>query len=92
MLGRGSPTLLEMEKYYYEEEVQPYQKIVKHNFMGENMLKSHKYMKNESWNNSYYSGTQRAFIEFQGPALVDKITCSVDPLCLMYIILLFVYY
>ena len=34
-------------------------------FLGENISKFRKYLKNESWHNIYYSGTQKAFTEFQ---------------------------
>ena len=39
---------------------------IKRNFVGGNISKFRKYLKNESWHNIYYSGTHKAFIEFQG--------------------------
>ena len=39
---------------------------IKRNFCRKNISKFRKYLKNESWDNIYYSGTQKAFTEFQG--------------------------
>ena len=38
---------------------------IKRNFCKRNISKFCKFLKNELWNNIYYSGTQEAFIEFQ---------------------------
>ena len=38
---------------------------IKHNFCKRNISKFCKFLKNELWNNIYYSGTQEAFTEFQ---------------------------
>ena len=39
---------------------------IKCNFCRKNITKFCKYIKNESWDNIYYSSTQEAFTEFQG--------------------------
>ena len=38
---------------------------IKRNFCKRNISKFCKFLKNELWNNIYYSGTQEAFTEFQ---------------------------
>ena len=39
--------------------------LASNEILGENISKFRKYLKNESWHNIYYSGTQKAFTEFQ---------------------------
>ena len=39
---------------------------IKRNFCRKNISKFRKYLKNESWDNIYYSSTHEAFTEFHG--------------------------
>ena len=52
---------------FYDTTVSNYQNsCIKRNFCRKNIKKIRKYLKNESWDNIYYSSTQEAFTEFQG--------------------------